>query len=128
MKMNKSDSCNNQLNIGDIVVLCDCLEAISREFSFYEVTNDGAGNTAFIANLNQGSKKECFSVDKLKKVDSGYKKMIDKATSTKVKNSGERVPFSYYCPSCLEELSDDCYKHDDYLYCPYCGQKLDWGN
>lgn len=48
----------------------------------------------------------------------------DKQMAKKLLNDGMRIPFSYYCPSCKEELSDDGYKPDD-EYCCNCGQKLE---
>lgn len=51
----------------------------------------------------------------------------DKQVAKKLLNDGMRIPFSYYCPSCKEELSDDGYKPYD-EYCCNCGQKLDWSD
>jgi rubrerythrin len=31
--------------------------------------------------------------------------------------------YKHYCPSCSTMLDREALK-----YCPYCGQKLDWGN
>lgn len=38
--------------------------------------------------------------------------------------TNERIPFSWYCPTCKEELSDDGYKYDS-EYCQFCGQRLE---
>lgn len=51
----------------------------------------------------------------------------EKQIAKKVKNSGERIPFEWYCPICEELLCDDGYKDTDIKYCDNCGQKLDWG-
>lgn len=53
---------------------------------------------------------------------------LEKQIPTKVKNSGERIPFEWYCPTCGELLCDDGYKDTDIKYCDQCGQKLDWGD
>lgn len=47
----------------------------------------------------------------------------ERDTAKEPGNSGERIPFSYYCPNCNEELSDDGYK-PDYDFCPSCGQRI----
>lgn len=52
----------------------------------------------------------------------------DKQIAKKAKNSGERIPFEWYCPICEELLCDDGYKDTDIKYCDNCGQKLDWGD
>lgn len=49
---------------------------------------------------------------------------LKKQIPKKMKHSNERIPFSWYCPTCNEELSDDGYKYDD-NHCFNCGQKLD---
>lgn len=52
----------------------------------------------------------------------------EKQIAKKVKNSGERIPFEWYCPICEELLCDDGYKDTDIKYCDNCGQKLDWSD
>lgn len=51
---------------------------------------------------------------------------LEKQVLMKVKNSGERIPFEWYCPACGELLCDDGYKDTYIKYCEHCGQKLDW--
>lgn len=51
---------------------------------------------------------------------------LEKQIPKKVKNSGERIPFEWYCPTCGEILCDDGYKNTDIKYCEQCGQVLDW--
>lgn len=34
--------------------------------------------------------------------------------------------YSYYCPICGKDLLDEI--NDCFLYCPDCGQALDWGD
>ena len=51
---------------------------------------------------------------------------IEKQVPMKVKNSGEGIPFEWYCPACGELLCDDGYKDTYIKYCEHCGQKLDW--
>ncbi len=53
---------------------------------------------------------------------------LEKQVPRKVKNSGEEIPFEWYCPTCGELLCDDGYKDTDIKYCEYCGQKLDWSD
>ena len=53
---------------------------------------------------------------------------LEKQIPKKVKNSGERIPFEWYCPTCGELLCDDGYKDTDIKYCDQCGQALDWEN
>lgn len=53
-------------------------------------------------------------------------KALEKQIPKKVKNSGERIPFEWYCPTCGEILCDDGYKNTDIKYCEQCGQALDW--
>ena len=55
-------------------------------------------------------------------------KALEKQIPKKVKNSGERIPFEWYCPACGELLCDDGYKDTDIKYCDQCGQALDWEN
>ena len=52
--------------------------------------------------------------------------VLEKQVPMKVKNSGERIPFEWYCPACRELLCDDGYKDTYIKYCEHCGQKLDW--
>ena len=54
--------------------------------------------------------------------------VLEKQVPMKVKNSGERIPFEWYCPACGELLCDDGYKDTDIKYCDQCGQALDWEN
>ena len=49
-------------------------------------------------------------------------------TTKKVKNSGERIPFEWYCPTCGSVLCDDGYKDTEIAFCENCGQKLDWSD
>lgn len=51
---------------------------------------------------------------------------LEKQVPMKVKNSGEGIPFEWYCPACGELLCDDGYKDTYIKYCEHCGQKLDW--
>lgn len=51
---------------------------------------------------------------------------IEKQIPKKVNNSGERIPFEWYCPTCGELLCDDGYKDTDIKYCDQCGQALNW--
>ena len=53
---------------------------------------------------------------------------IEKQVPMKVKNSGEGIPFEWYCPACGELLCDDGYKDTYIKYCEHCGQKLDWSD
>ena len=53
---------------------------------------------------------------------------LEKQVPMKVKNSGERIPFEWYCPACGELLCDDGYKDTYIKYCEHCGQKLDWSD
>lgn len=55
-------------------------------------------------------------------------KALEKQIPKKVKNSGERIPFEWYCPTCGEILCDDGYKNTDIKYCEQCGQVLDWSD
>ena len=55
-------------------------------------------------------------------------KALEKQVPMKVKNSGERIPFEWYCPACGELLCDDGYKDTYIKYCEHCGQKLDWSD
>lgn len=54
------------------------------------------------------------------------KKALEKQIPQLVANDGMRIPFSYYCPICREELSDGGYQDEDVKYCPNCGQALRW--
>ena len=49
---------------------------------------------------------------------------LEKQVPMKVKNSGDRIPFEWYCPSCGELLCDDGYKDTYIKYREHCGQKL----
>ncbi len=51
------------------------------------------------------------------------KEAREKQVAKKMLDSGERIPFSYYCPTCNTELSDDGYQYEE-KYCFECGQKL----
>ena len=53
---------------------------------------------------------------------------LEKQVPMKVKNSGERIPFEWYCPACGELLCDDGYKDTYIKYCEHCSQKLDWSD
>lgn len=53
---------------------------------------------------------------------------LEKQIPKKVKNSGERIPFEWYCPNCGELLCDDGYKDTDIKYCDNCGQMIDWSD
>ena len=53
-------------------------------------------------------------------------KALEKQIPQLVANDGMRIPFSYYCPICKEELSDGGFKDDDIKYCPNCGQAVKW--
>ena len=53
---------------------------------------------------------------------------LEKQIPKKVKNSGERIPFEWYCPTCGELLCDDGYKDTNIKYCDQCGQALDCEN
>lgn len=55
-------------------------------------------------------------------------KALEKQIPKKVKNSGERIPFEWYCPTCGEILCDDGYKNTDIKYCEQCVQVLDWSD
>lgn len=55
-------------------------------------------------------------------------KALEQQIPKKVKNSGERIPFEWYCPTCGEILCDDGYKNTDIKYCEQCGQVLDWSD
>lgn len=46
--------------------------------------------------------------------------LVDKETPMKVKHNVDWIWHKYGCGSCDNELD---WK---FLYCPYCGQKLDW--
>lgn len=51
---------------------------------------------------------------------------VGKMQPKKVENSGERIPFEWYCPTCGNVLCDDGYKDIDIHFCEVCGQALDW--
>ena len=52
-----------------------------------------------------------------------FKALKEKSVAKKPLNDGMRIPFSYYCPNCKEELSDDGYEPDE-EYCCNCGQHI----
>ena len=51
---------------------------------------------------------------------------LQKQIPKKMLHSGARIPFSYYCPTCKTELSDDGCKYDGKC-CFECGQALKRG-
>ena len=53
-----------------------------------------------------------------------FKALKEKSEPKKLLDDGMRIPFSYYCPNCKAELSDDGHKYDD-DYCPNCGQAIE---
>ena len=57
-----------------------------------------------------------------------YRAANEKQTAKRVKNSGERIPFEWYCPACGNVLCDDGYKDTEITFCENCGQKLDWSD
>jgi len=124
--MNKFDINKNKLEIGDIVVLCDCAEAISREFEFWEVYEDNkfTSHSVFIRGLTS-RKSDSFYCDCLKKVDKKYKELVDRATPIKILKSVDEngepcLPRNHgVCPICgfVVEYSDK--------YCHECGQRLE---
>lgn len=124
--MNKVDINKNKLEIGDIVILCNCVEAISREFEFWEVYADNlfTNHSVFIRGLTS-SKSDSFYCDCLKKVDKKYKELVDKATQKNVRKvtSGNGEPYlpreCGLCPKCSTVVN----YHTD-KYCHECGQKL----
>ena len=66
--MNKFDINRNKLKIGDIVVLCNCSEAVERCFEFWEVFSDNkfTQHSVFIRGIISG-KTDSFHCDCLKK-------------------------------------------------------------
>lgn len=52
-----------------------------------------------------------------------FKALKEKNEPKKPLNDGMRIPFSYYCPNCKEELSDDGYEPNE-EYCCNCGQHI----
>lgn len=134
--MNKFDINKNKLEIGDIVVLCDCAEAISREFEFWEVYADGTTSLVYIKGLTSG-KTDSFDCKCLKKVDKKYKELVDRATPKKVvKLKKSQYGYTHQCPSCEQLVGTIVYnvnvrtiseiEHDS--YCCSCGQALDWSD
>lgn len=53
---------------------------------------------------------------------------VEKQTAKKVENSGEHIPFEWYCPTCGNILCDDGWKDTEIAFCEECGQKINWGN
>lgn len=41
-------------------------------------------------------------------------------------NCGNETPYQSRCPKCYEAINDTWYFAGE-SWCPYCGQKLDWG-
>ena len=68
---------------------------------------------------NFGNQKEAFQM---------AIHVLEKKVPMKVKNSGESIPFEWYCPACGELLCDYGYKDTYIKYCEHCGQKLDWSD
>lgn len=52
-----------------------------------------------------------------------YQTAVEKMKPKKLTDDGARVPFSYYCPTCNQELSDGGYKYDE-NHCFNCGQAI----
>lgn len=125
--MNKFDINKNKLEICDIVVLCDCAEAISREFEFWVIFSDNkfTKHSVFIRGITTG-KTDSFDCKCLKKVDKKYKELVEKATPKKPIGDFNSVPH-YRCPNCMctVKLYEDSHK---YKYCLYCGQAIDWSD
>lgn len=42
-------------------------------------------------------------------------------------NCGNETPYQSRCPKCYEAINDTWYWAGE-SWCPYCGQKLDWGD
>lgn len=133
--MNKYDVNKKKLKIGDIVVLCNCLEATTRNFEFWEVYADSKiESCVFIRGLSTG-KSDCFDCEKLKKVDKKYKELVDKATPKKISRAKtlendvkigratfkKGVSLLQRCPSCGEWLHPLYHKN----YCGNCRQRID---
>ena len=53
---------------------------------------------------------------------------MEKQTAKKVENSGEHIPFEWYCPTCGNTLCDGGWKDTEIAFCEECGQKINWGN
>lgn len=59
--------------------------------------------------------------------------LVDKATPKKVKNKQDHYTYETYdyeytsgnCPCCNNGIY--CDELNDTIYCPCCGQKIDWG-
>ncbi len=108
----------SKLEIGDIVILCDSVEAITREFEFWEVMHiKFNSNLVFITGLTS-RKSDSFSCDCLKKVDKKYKELIERTTPKPVVLEDDGL----YCPSCKLRLETRLF---DSAYCHYCGQRLE---
>lgn len=122
-KLDINDINKNKLHIGDTVVLCDCAEAVSREFEFWEVYAYGTTSLVYIKGLTSG-KTDSFDCKCLKKVDKKYKE-FEKATPIKILKSVDEngepcLPRNHgVCPICgfVVEYSDK--------YCHECGQRLE---
>lgn len=122
--MNKFDINKNKLEIGNIVMLCNCFEARTREFEFWEVYADGTTSLVYIKGLTSG-KTDSFDCKCLKKVDKKYKELVDRATPIKILKSVDEngepcLPRNHgVCPICgfVVEYSDK--------YCHECGQRLE---
>lgn len=123
--MNKFDKNENKLEIGDIVVLCDCAESISREFEFWEVYADGIASLVFVKGLTS-RKTDSFDCKCLKKVDKKYKELVDKATKKNVQKVTDENGEPYLprgcglCPKCSTVVNYNIDK-----YCHECGQAID---
>lgn len=122
--MNKFDINKNKLEIGNIVMLCNCFEARTREFEFWEVYADGTTPLVYIKGLTS-EKTYSFDCKCLKKVDKKYKELVDRATPIKILKSVDEngepcLPRNHgVCPICgfVVEYSDK--------YCHECGQRLE---
>lgn len=112
----------SKLEVGDIVILCDSVEAITREFEFWEVMHiKFNSNLVFITGLTS-RKSDSFSCDCLKKVDKKYKELIERATPKKVTIDTKH---NSHCPIC-GEIQVFGYYDVNNKYCLKCGQALDW--
>lgn len=142
--MNKVDINKNKLEIGDIVVLCNCVEAISREFEFWEVYADNlfTNHSVFIRGLTS-SKSDSFYCDCLKKVDKKYKELVDKATPKKpdfdqpfadeettsiYDENGFISPVLCLCSHCGKKQIYDSEYDIKFKHCANCGGAIDWSD